>query len=984
MNLGAIPKTAQNLVKKSAEQAKKSKNATDTTSNTQKQNTKLAKARHKKSHVAHAASKHTTQSESGKSDMATKATSKQRKPTLKSHQDAHHQAEPKNQSEHKKPRTGNKKKHTPPKQTKRKHLHSPQPQPYRAASFGPDKTTSPGRAAKSIGESFGKEAQQNFENSEFYKKHIKANKPLTNSELLSLLNIYDSTAKLLKEGKIPKDAKIVDATMPHSYDINNPEDIRTICCNLEHYLQSNTNSGLNLGSVFDEYDRLKISNQDEAKTRLYQKIISKLGEKNGILQGNKNQSIRDTMHGLTIHLGIGLRKSLHNTLRMDFQKKFTELESAGFKKETSGSIKVGAEASAAKLQALGAKLESGFSLTLATEDSGQISDTKKGTIGLTVKIGDEKIASLSLGLSGSVETGKVFSKYGDYIEDKVLEAFDHRFGKDQYNDMLKSFNSLQKHLIMNKIFSTSDQLIIPETEEKKGHHMHALEVKESLKAEVAKYVLDISITADVATTSYTVSKKMPMLEALKKNPKIFENFKSKTKIPQGTSVLKSEKSGVFLKNLDQQLKTGKEADRVEVQKKSYEAIKDLKIDFDNFCKCHRGRKSDEKMSDAVQEFKNKYDVHSSQGFLESVIVTFSQLNAIHEAALPDSHKNSMSDKGHLYEIKEFEKSLNHPKITEKHVSRIFKQLIKGDKLEASLEFEAKLDDYASLGGKITYNNTRNAFKSDDNGESISVDMNLKGGKIASGLLSLAKGNINKFRFFDQIPQLKKADFKKNFKDTVATVIGGFKELDFLKKETDLKLTFNFGKSENDYLLEYMRFSSTSGTGFESPELTIPTPSGASASVQLAAKHEKTIAHFEILGSETLGYIQTKFNIMKENNPNNLNKTWQDFTVEHKKEFDEVFKNLTNSNSPIYTEVNQADHFDDLQKAKLRKAMKAYSENQDPQASSALFKDAGTELFSYLDSYHSNVHSKEDSFKMKVTENSFLGKTKEKLLHSLEK
>lgn len=677
------------------------------------------------------------------------------------------------------------------------------------------------------------------------------------------------------------------------------------------------------------------------------------------LVDDKGNHLNDVHRRLLKGVGHQIRAGLRDKLRIVLTEKINE---AVQKYSTSGTsegknLNIDLGVGISVFGASFGKINFGLSLSTqtATGDDQRIRVTENKSGKLTLSLGQPEAINGSIAGSVGIGNGKTFRKldnYVDFLVDDILEK-SHNLGA---NDRFVSAKETGKLLYGLGITKQPHIAHAPSPKNLAFVKTHA--VSKSAEAGIKGLFSCFSASAQAGTKEVTFTKEQPLVFALnadqtlrssEERKAIHFDYQGKPEGAQRGKEIAADLDKLQRKPFLQEHETTFIQNTQNELKKS---INYLEAKFDALCGSRNkqdnrtGTESDVARK-VKKSIKQSLGANSTNEALGNINKTYIELRHLYNKTLQvgglTADHSEFQAKLDLFEAKLAKPPIKEPFTPMQALTAVGKTQGK------SASFSFSLGNNLSADVAIAKTIVTNDGNPDNDGNYTTIDVSFG-------------SSANAFAFFKTLGD------GKGFNEAVKQALGGDQDpapnfdysKDFIQfgkpKDFDiaspdnteananigLKATFNFIESEGKTKLQYVRFTANTEKSIGVSNIPIPVHPGVDLLLGINAGTSKTYVLGEMMGDDTLTYLQTKFNTwITESNPSWDD--WNSFMDEHKSSVTGMIQNLADSSKTIHKEAMKVFRDSGMSADTFIDTMRAYSEKPTHEN----FDKAKTELEGYM-------------------------------------
>ncbi|CAM2066374.1 USP domain-containing protein [Sulfidibacter corallicola] len=820
---------------------------------------------------------------------------------------------------------------------------------------------------------FGRDIVEALLMTEFMQNKLEAGMPLSSDRLVDLEAAADKLRSLQKNG-CSSDSLCWHAEnlLGEVYDFSNLQEAVGICrelgdkLNALRGLQDEPNPFAGIEAV--------PRGADGRNTDLEYEVYERLLDRTEHLLDNHGQDLpgfhREVLEGVADQLRTAVRGLIIKDVMDQVQSELTVLERSGGSRTREASIEIGVGASMFGVDVGSASSKVTLKYHLETGDDTKVRETNSASLSLSLTLGNDKLASVGAGGSAGIGKGTTYPSLEDYVRSQAEKLLDKHFPQASPARHQK----FQGQLKMLGVLSPGDRVNL----ERQVPPNFVQTLSKNGKGSLALQILRFLNTTEGSKTKTTFTKSIGLQDALREQPDLLAsanpNYFSVTW--QGERHSKTDGQNL-LNAVEYQLTAlrgrqdspSKNLEMAAVREDLRQAMHHLEGEFDHFCHLAKpeevGKSVLRQQRAAKREIKADRGARTTEAYLEGVIHTFTRLSQLYQMTFADHQSPETQDAGFARNLERFGKKLMMPPLDikpSKLPSR--KMVMQGTNDEVSNTFQVKLWGSIEMSATVRFNHIENDANPDNDGDYIGLELAVSGGTSLMDILSGLEGSKNFKGFFEAMMGHKEAESAGlDFGKPVIDFSEVDSELFNMNLKAGAKIQMSFIKSEEGYRLQYTRLSATEQRGIEVPSVPIPIAPGGDLRLGLAASSGSSRNLTERLGTDTLTYIQTKFNNWA--NDGELDKgKWDQFVTSHRNQFSKIFQNIAYRDGNIRKEIlaNFRDMGQEHMDPEFDRAMRDFASN--PRFEGA-FDRAKAALTKYLMSQNERLYAPETARRFTV-------------------
>ncbi len=773
------------------------------------------------------------------------------------------------------------------------------------------------------------------------KKMIESEAPLEPEVVKQLTVAAEDAKNMLARGDSEATVvKHVDALLHSEVSFKNLSQVKELVKNLETHLFMDLEPVLTAGLEEGRVDNL------EDEVRQYDQLIDNLDKTINDKNNGLSKDERSLLTAMKNHVRIGARDKVKTLYMGKLKQELAHFKKSGASKETSISISIGVGASVFGEGVAKAGLKFGGSISVSTGDDDRVRTGKSGTVNLSLKLGNDKLAEVDGSVSATFAKGKTFRSFDKFVASEVEKVLDSKIGKDVFNQGYISHKALQNNLRRLGVGPEPvriatihrPEVVVVKTQKTGTKGGVGISISQRFRGE-----LEGSETSDKFTKS------MKRLDAVKENPNLLKQVdRNKVSFRFGNENVGGDKATeiehkIFNLRKDQN-RSGLDMLRTELET----AILDLGSAYENFVqfrnKQDEGKEGSGDARAGKKSIKNDAKVQTTTEYLSAATDTYLVLRDLYRQTLPESEGLERSNFN--IKMEAFEEKLLNPEFSNAEVPTQ-KYRAEGTTNSFSTNLSGTLIGNLSLDGTVTKTTIEGDGNPDNDGEYLTFELSLGGSLQGMDVISELD---SKSDFFTAIGAGLGFGESEKFKlDFDKDLISLDHDFDWSKNigiegGKSFKMTGNFIKSDEDsYKLQYLRFTDEGNFGLSVSDIPVQVSPGVDLLLGASFEKSSTKVLGEVLGEDTLTYIQTKFNTWHTGDRDSES-DWNTFIDSHKESFDKIFENIMKPDSTARKEILNTYKELDQKPGRLLVAIENYTNIR----AEDTYQTVKQELFNYME------------------------------------
>lgn len=643
-----------------------------------------------------------------------------------------------------------------------------------------------------------------------------------------------------------------------------------------------------------------------------------------------------TLSALAARLDDTIRQAAVEQIHEQLVEQLKDLEKSGESRQFKFSVSLGVGLAALGVDGLGVGGKLEMVASIASGDDTKIRQGKAVSVSLSGKVGNELVLQTTAAVELTRAKGKSYANIEHFARDNA-ESFAWQMlgtgvrgvpgslarskaakkANRVHNAALADAGRLEQRLLERGVIEPKGDLLTVKPRPLVPFGSSSKKAK-ALKGNSSALggLVGFNTSAKKITTQFT--RHAPLLDHLLSHPNaLTQDMLRDVRVRLGNEVV----DAAALNALEEQL-DDPEVNKEEIRGRLEDYMQRVEAEMSHYCavvNSYEGTLVNAVPKGELQRVKARLERErygSSDGrarFVRSIIVTHARLRQLYQKSLENEDVLPPRAARFLAQMSQMEETYREPKITKGrdrvrgrkdpsgegrwHKYLMHHQTVTGTQVEGTWGLSLKINAFLSAEVTLRSNLITGDGNPDNNGDYLNLSITLPKAAVKLGdVLSAISdpktvGSMLKPAFGEA------ADKAKDYLET--GIIPDTPNVFDAELSGGGTLELNFVKGEQGYAFQYLRLSSTSSLGGKTPKFSIPLGTiPVEAKLQLEASFSGTHNHYEYLGSNTISYVQTKYNGWKVGGRPEL---WNRFVNDHQKELSALAKNMANSDSTAASE-----------------------------------------------------------------------------------